>query len=390
MSLYIDASYESLNKYNEELCGDKVEIIRNNDSVIVVLADGLGSGVKANILATLTSKIIGTMLVNGASLDEAVETIVNTLPVCRERGVAYSTFSILQIFNSGYGYLVEFDNPSIICLRKGRFAEIKKESREINGKKVMESRFKVTPDDIFIMLSDGVVHAGIGSTLNLGWQWENVKEYASRIYRQDMTAKNIAKLLLSVCDNLYMQRPGDDATVAAVKVRKHVKVNIMVGPPVDRSMDAYVVDRFFNQEGKKIACGGTTSQIISRELRKEIITSFNYFNPSIPPTAEIEGIDLATEGVLTLGKVLEYSKKYVSSESTIQDFLSLNKQDGASRLAKILLEEGTQINFYVGRAMNPAHQNPEFPLSLGIKLKLVEEIAECLRNLGKQVVLEYY
>jgi len=390
MSLYIDASYESINKYNEELCGDKVEIIRNNDSVIVVLADGLGSGVKANILATLTSKIIGTMLMKGANVDEAVETIVNTLPVCKERGIAYSSFSILQVFYSGKAYLAEFDNPSVVRLRKGAFADIERVSRTINGKTILESMFSVNSEDLIVMFSDGVIHAGIGSTLNMGWQWENVKEYIIKTYKPDMTASNLSKLLLSACKSLYDNKPGDDATVAIIKTRKPVQVNIMIGPPVDKKMDRYVIERFMAQEGKKVVCGGTTSQIVSRVLNREIVANINYFNPSIPPTAEIEGIDLATEGILTFGRALEIVKNCSSSEGTINDFLSLNKQDGASRLAKILLAEGTSVHFFVGRAINPAHQNPEFPLNLSIKLKLVDEMAECLKKMGKHVVVEYY
>ncbi|MDK2800605.1 MAG: hypothetical protein PWP27_1225 [Clostridiales bacterium] len=390
MNLFVETNYESLNKHNEELCGDKVEIIRNEDSVIVVLADGLGSGVKANILATLTSKIIGTMLLNGAIIEEAVETIASTLPECKERGIAYSTFSILQIFKSGEVYLVEFDNPSVFLLKKGHFTDLQKQERKIHGKLVKESRFIATPGDMFIMISDGVIHAGIGGTLNLGWQWENVKEYIQRVYKPDVTAKNMSKLLLAVCDNLYMQKPGDDTTVVTVKVKEPVPVNIMVGPPVDRQQDSYVVHKFISEQGKKIVCGGTTSQIISRELGREIVTNFNYFNPSIPPTAEIEGIDLTTEGVLTIGKTLDYLKKYCSSKSTIKDILKLNQRDGASQLAKILIEQATKINFFVGRAMNPAHQNPELPLDLSIKLKLVKEMAKCLENMGKEVRVEYF
>lgn len=390
MDLFVEADYGSLNKYNEELCGDKVEIIKKDDSIIIVLADGLGSGVKANILSTLTSKIIGTMLSEGASIDEAVETIARTLPVCRERGIAYSTFSILQIYNSGEGYLIEFDNPPVISLKKGKYSELKRESREIKGKKIKESRFTVSPEDIFIMISDGAIHAGVGETLNLGWQWDNIKEYSERIYKNSISAKHFANLLLAVCNNLYAKKPGDDTTVAAIKIRKQAEFDVMIGPPVDKSMDRYVVEKFINGKGRKIVCGGTTSQIICRELKKEIVTNINYINPSIPPTAEIEGIDLVTEGVLTMRKALEYAKEYISSKDTVCDFLKFNKQDGAARLARMLLEESTSIRFYVGRAINPAHQNPEFPLSLGLKLKLVEEMAECLKTLGKKVSIEYY
>lgn len=390
MSIFIDAGFESLNRSGEELCGDKVEIIRDNDSLIAVLADGLGSGVKANILATLTSKIIGTMLSEGAKIDEAVETIAKTLPVCRERGIAYSTFSILQVFHSGEGYLVEFDNPAVLKLKKGRLSHVERQEREINGKVIRESRFMVEQDDLFVMISDGVVHAGIGGILNLGWQWDNVAEYIERIYNQKQTAKTIAKQLLAACENLYMKKPGDDATVVAVKIRKPLKANVMVGPPVDRENDNVMVRRFMDEEGKKIVCGGTTSQILSRELGTEIITNFDYFNPAIPPTAEIKGIDLTTEGVLTLGKTVEYAGNYVSSMSTMQDILNLNKQDGASRLARLLIEDSTSVHFFVGRAMNPAHQNPELPLNLSLKLKLVEELSECLISMGKEVIIDYY
>ena len=119
MNVSVDVAYKSLNKHHEELCGDKVEILSTRDSNIIILADGMGSGVKANILATLTSKILGTMFLNGASLEDCVQTIVKTLPVCKVREVAYSTFSILQIFQNGDAYLVEFDNPSCVCIRDG-------------------------------------------------------------------------------------------------------------------------------------------------------------------------------------------------------------------------------------------------------------------------------
>ncbi|MDF3000331.1 MAG: hypothetical protein K0Q48_450 [Bacillota bacterium] len=390
MSFYIDAAYESLNKYNEELCGDKIEIIRNKDSVVIVLADGLGSGVKANILATMTSKIIGTFMINGLNIDEAVETIADTLPVCKDRGIAYSTFSILQIFYSGEGYLVEYDNPAVFALKRGKTAQFDQETRVIGGKIIKESRFTVKPNDLFIMVSDGVVHAGIGQTLNLGWQWEHVDEYIKKTNKTDMSAKGLAKLLISACDNLYAHKPGDDTTVAAIKIKKPVTLNIMVGPPKDRDEDEIFINDFINLEGKKVICGGTTAQVASRVLKREIVTSFDYFNPEIPPTAKIEGIDLTTEGVLTLGKALEQIRIYSSSDSTMKDLLGLNEKDGASMLSKILLEESTSINFFVGRAANPAHQTPEAAISLSAKLKLVEKIASYLRELGKQVTIQYH
>jgi hypothetical protein len=254
---------------------------------------------------------------------------------------------------------------------------------------VWEARFEAAQEDLFVLVSDGAVHAGIGHSLNLGWQWDNINEYIQKTYTSDMSSKSITKLLLSACDNLYGHQPGDDTTVVTVKVKKSAALSIMVGPPVKKDQDQSLVQRFIQMDGKKIVCGGTTSQIVAREMNKEVKANFNYSNPSVPPTAEIDGIDLTTEGVLTLRKALYLINACISSDSTMQDYLNLNKKDGASKLAKLLLEECTEVNFFVGRAMNPAHQNPGFPLNLSLKLKLVEEIAECIRCIGKQVNIEY-
>lgn len=390
MNIFVDVDYGSLNKYEEELCGDKVEVLRNDDSVIVVLSDGLGSGVRANILATLTSKIIGTMLSLGATIDEAVETIVSTLPVSGDRGIAYSSFSILQIFESGDSYFFEFDNPSIIRLVKGIHTEMDSKSRVINGKLIKESRFHLSPEDVIVMVSDGAVHAGIGHSLNLGWQWKNLKEYTEKIYKKDMPAKNFTKLILSACNNLYDKRPGDDTTIVTVKIKSHIQANIIFGPPSDRNSDRSVVDKFMSGTGRKIVCGGTTAHIVAREIGKTVITSLHYIDRTVPPTAKIEGIDLTTEGILTMSKALEYTKKYSSNQNIIVDTLDLNEKDGASNLSKLLIEECTSVHFFVGCAKNPAHQNPNLPLNLSLKLKLVDDMGKCLESLGKKVIIEYY
>ena len=168
MKLFIDAVWESLYHYGEELCGDKVEIVRNDDFFLMVLADGLGSGVKANILSTLTSKIIATMMAQGASLEEAVETIASTLPVCQDRGIAYSTFTIVKVERTGGVYIAEFDNPLTVWMHDGVICELAREELFLGGKQIFISRFQASPGDMLISFSDGVVHAGVGSLLDLG------------------------------------------------------------------------------------------------------------------------------------------------------------------------------------------------------------------------------
>lgn len=390
MDFYVDVFYESLNKYNEELCGDKVELIRNEDSVIVVLADGLGSGVKANILATLTSKIIGTMLEKGCQVEEAVETIAHTLPICNVRKLAYSTFTILQIFKNGEAYLVEFDNPSVFFIRQGQLLEIPFEFRSINGKSVRECRFNIGVGDSIIIVSDGVIHAGVGASLNLGWKWDNVAEYLLEHVEPHMPAREICHLLIDVCNHLYEKRPGDDTTVAAISIREPLMLSIMAGPPVSREDDSKVVEAFMSEAGKKVVCGGTTAQIVARELDRDLEISMKYYNETVPPIGYIEGIDLVTEGVLTLTQVVNIIRDYISDDGQGADIDRLNNRDGAAQLARMLMDDCTHINFYIGRAINPAHQNPDLPIDLSIKLKIVEELAQLMTILGKKVEKHYF
>ena len=388
MSNFIDVGFDSINKHGEELCGDKIEIIKDEDGIIIVLADGLGSGVKANILATLTSKIAATMLRQGASIHETVDTIVNTLPVCNVRKLAYSTFTILKIHNDGRIYAVEYDNPPLIFVKDKRLLEVEKNQIVINGRNLKESNFCLQEGDVLTIISDGVVHAGVGAILNLGWQWSNVADYIRQISNVEKCAKNISKGLIDACQNLYDNKPGDDATVVTVKLRQPEIIDLFTGPPKDKEEDSRVVKRLMEGIGRKVVCGGTAANIVSRELRQQINVSMDFPDPEVPPIAYVKGIDLVTEGVLTLSKTIEKVKAFIFNQNLYTVSKSDNL-DGASQLAKLLLEDCTHLNLWVGTAVNPAHQNPGFPSDLSIKGKIVEELAMLLKQLGKEVKLTY-
>lgn len=384
---HVESAFESANKYGEELCGDKVEFIRTEDATIAVLSDGLGSGVKANILSTLTSKIIITMLSQGADIADCVETIASTLPVCRERDIAYSTFSILTVWHDGRGYLVEFDNPALIMIRGGRSEELHREERIIFGKRINECRFDVQPGDWFVLFSDGVVHAGVGKLLNLGWQHEHIENFLTEAWRPDLSVRGFVRTLLAAVECLYMNRPGDDATVAMLRVTERVFGCVMVGPPADRDMNNHVVKELMKTTGRRIVCGGTTSQIVSEITGSRLEVSLDYVDRNIPPCGHIDGIDLTTEGVLTLGGCLELLSGYSAGKVPEE---RLAQRDGATRLARMLLEDCTDIRFLVGRALNPAHQNPDLPINLSIKLHLVSELERVLKGLGKKTEVAYF
>lgn len=391
MSVSIDVAWKSLNKHHEELCGDKVETVKTEDSDILILADGMGSGVKANILATLTSKILATMLHEGADIESCVETIARTLPVCKVRKVAYATFSILQIFHNGEAYLAEFDNPSCVFIRNGKIVDYPYEVREIEKKKIHEYRFQVKKNDCFVLMSDGVIYAGAGSILNLqGWTWEAMAEYTLKCTKQTLSASRLAVMLSQACDELYEEKPGDDTTVAVARVIERRVVNIFTGPPQNKEDDERLMYDFMHSEGKKVVSGGTTANIAARVLDEEIVTKVDTRNPDVPPMATIKGIDLVTEGVLTLGRCLKLLKKYVADEFDEEFFDELDQNNGASRLAKLLIEECTELNLFVGTTLNDAHRDSELSFDLSMRKNLVEQLIDVTEKMGKHVTAKYY
>ena len=390
MSVSIDVSWRSLNKYGEELCGDKVEVLKTDDSDIVILADGMGSGVKANILATLTSKILGTMFREGATIEQAVETIAKTLPICSVRKVAYATFSILQISHDGKAYLVEFDNPSCVFIRDKQIVNYPYKERSIEGKKIREYRFQVKVNDCFVLMSDGVIWAGQGELMNYGWTWNEMSEYTLKCTNETLSASRLASVLCDACNDLYAQKPGDDTTIAVTRVVQRKIINIFTGPPKQKEDDERVVREFMACEGKKVVSGGTSANIVARVLKKKITTTVNHEDLSMPPMAEIEGLDLVTEGVITLGKMMNLLKRYVADEFDVEFFDELDAKNGASKLAKLIIEECTEINLFVGTAMNVAHQNSNLPFELSVRMNLVEQLKEVAGKMGKKVTVKYY
>lgn len=379
----------SLNHAGEQLCGDHVETASSGDSTaVVVLADGLGSGVKASILSTLTSKIISTMLAAGLALEDAVETIAATLPVCAGRGIAYSTFTILRIVDNERAELIQYDNPRVILLRAGKYTELPVTKLTIGGKEILRSDVALCENDIFVALSDGVVHAGGGGVYNFDWRREDIVAFLENIWHVGFTAKTLATILLGETEKLYAGKPGDDATVCAVRIRRRVPMNLLCGPPTNKEDCGKMMSLFFGKEGKHIVCGGTTSEIAAAYLRQPLTTDCECPDPDIPPIGALEGADLVTEGVITLNRVLEYARN-CNADNRLYERWGAGR-DGASRIARLLFEEATDINFFVGCAINPAHQNPDLPIGFGVKMQLIEALAGCLTQMGKRVKTSFF
>ena len=225
--LCADIGYKSINHVGEELCGDHVDVVEENEnSTVIVLADGLGSGVKASILSTLTSKIISTMMAAGLPIEECVSTIAATLPVCSVRGVAYSTFTIIHLLNNEIAEIIQYDNPHVIVIRDYDIYDYPKTEMNIGGKKIYKSTIKLQEDDVFIAMSDGCPHAGMGGKYNFGWKREDIADYMQALVAGGYTAKNLSTMLVDECDKLYGHKPGDDTTACVVKVDRRERCSM--------------------------------------------------------------------------------------------------------------------------------------------------------------------
>lgn len=379
---YYDVAVHALNKVGEELCGDRTEVFKSDEGTFLVMADGLGSGVKANILASLTVKIAMTMLRSGESLVETIDTIMQTLPVCSVRKVAYSTFCMIHISNKGNCRLIEYHNPDVFLIRNHQQVRYPYHIEVYGDKEVRISEFQLEEGDFLTLVSDGAIHAGVGQMLNHGWEWEHI---ASHLEKQTpVSAESIASHLIEACNKLYDGRPGDDTTVATIMVKRPQLTKIFSGPPESAESDSDLVQKFMRDTAQKIVCGGTAANIVARELKRTLYSDLDYYEPTIPPIAHIKGIDLVTEGVLTLRHVNERLDAYL--DGTLIPF---DKKDAATLLCDALINKSTHVHFCIGKAINPAHQNPDFPFELSIKLHVLEKLINNLKTIGKIVTVEY-
>ena len=384
-----EIGYLSFNHVGEELCGDHIEVTSKDESTkILVLADGLGSGVKANILSTLTSKMLSSMIAGDISIKECIRCIANTLPVCKVRNVAYSTFSIIKIQDNKYVDIYNFDNPTPFMIRDGKVMDLSYSSTVIEDKTIYHAKIEAELYDTFVLMSDGVKYAGVGETLNFGWDMPQIKDFMGIFYRKDYSSKALATQLANQCDDLYNHRPGDDTTVAVVRIREREQVNLLIGPPTNKEDDEKMLSLFFAKEGKHIVSGGTTGSIVSKYLNKPLVLQTEYLDKDVPPIASIEGVDLVTEGVITINKVLELADNYLKQND---QFINWYYQiDGASLIAKYLFEAATDINFFVGCAINNAHQGEETGINFTTKMHLIDELAKKLKQMGKNVKVTYF
>ncbi len=375
-----EVGFAQLIKYGEVTCGDAVEVIRNEDNVVIVLSDGLGSGVKANILSNLTAKIASKMISSNISIEDVVETLVQTLPTCSVRGLAYSTFSILRIYDDGIVHLMDFDGIKVLRIYKNVVKVVKTASFEIAGRKINEAFFRMREGELLLVVSDGVVEAGLGLTLPMGLGVNGLIKALEKDIRQIKNAQDLANQVIEICQTYYLQEPGDDTTAVAVRLKKAKHTTIMTGPAKNKQDDSIMIEQFLAQEGAKIICGGTTAQIFARETNRTICKDFEPINDKIPPISAIEGVDLVTEGIITLTEALNYFDQMPQRQKG---------DDGANLLLDQLLESDT-VTFILGLGENLAYKEMQMSIMLNLREVVINRWQKRLTALGKTVRIITY
>ncbi len=375
----------SLKRHGEEVCGDQVKSLRTPDQTLLVLSDGLGSGIKANILARLTTEIIVAMLRERAPLADVIDTVMGTLPVCRERGLAYATFAIVQIQHADGGFqLVSFDGPPPVLLKSRRRVPLELREQAIGGKCLKVGNGILEHGDFLGLMSDGVLYADQTVVMDPRWGWE---EIAALLEREACTGRTSAGWLVrTVMDETqrrYGGMAGDDATFVGLLARRPRRLVVLTGPPLDKASDEAFVTRFLRIEARHVICGGTTSNIVADHLGEVVRTDRSTQRDDLPAVGDLSEVELVTEGILTLARTLEMLRACGGDANKLQV-----DRNAAVLLAREFLQADS-IQFMVGESVNPYYQNPQLPRSVSIRRSLVTQIADVLTALQKEVKIEW-
>ena len=388
---YIEVGSAQRNHVGERICGDTFlsEKIKEEGRTVIVLSDGMGHGVKANLLATLTATMALNFTKEHKDAHKIAEIIMNTLPVCSERKISYATFTIVDIEEDGQTTILNYDNPDAIIMREKEhfhpeWQNITLEAKQHKDKEIRACTFKARKEDRILLMSDGITQSGLGrGKYLLGWGQENVE---NAVYEQVNEQPHItAVTLASVITNRAHANDGyqakDDSSVVVVYCREPRRLLLSSGPPFEKKKDkelATVVEKF---NGRKIICGGTTADIVSRELNIPIEDTLEFDDPDLPPISYMDGIDLVTEGILTLSKTAGILENY-----------SARTELGKGPADKIVREilESDEIHMLAGTAINVAHQDPNLPVELEIRRSVMKKIARILEEkFLKEVSLRY-
>ncbi len=386
--MFIDIDCSQMKKYNQNAFGDYFVSKRfpNESRLVAVLSDGLGSGIKANILSCMTATMLSKFISNDQiPLKHAAEIIMNSLPICKVRHISYSTFSAIDCYDDGNARIAEEGNPDFVWIRDGdvikpKFQSIQSKNFKNRKMKVYKLKFKL--GDRVIFCSDGVTQSGLGGgRLKLGLRREGlisiIKDKLAE--NPEISSSELSSYIVNQARNIETDRnPKDDISACVLYFRKPRESLVFTGPPYHQQKDSEYARMFWNFNGKKAICGGTTANLISRELNLPIRMDTTISVGKLPAISYMDGIDLVTEGILTLTKTLEYLENG-----------TFDIDNAAGKLVKFLLDSDC-INFMVGAKLNQAHYDPALPIEIEIRKNIVKKMAKALQDkYFKKVSVQY-
>ena len=374
--MFIDIACSQKKKYNQNAYGDYFASNRfpNMNRIVAVLSDGLGSGVKANILACMTSTMLLKFMENHFDIEKSCEIIMNSLPVCKVRGISYSTFSAIDCFENGKAKIVEEGNPDFIWIRNGEVLQPEYQSiqsKDFKNRKMKVYNIKLEKYDRIIFCSDGATQVAMGSKrYPLGLERSGlIKIILNKLEQEpEISSKNLSEYLVKQIELIAPNKElKDDTSILSIYCRDPRESLIFTGPPFHGEKDNYYAKTFMEFKGKKAISGGTTANIISRELNIPVIAKLSMNSGKLPGLSEMAGVDLVTEGILTLTKTLEYLE-------------SGNTEENAAKTLMDFLLDSDVINFLVGAQMNKAHYDPNLPIEIEIRKNIIKQMAKVLEE----------
>lgn len=388
---FIEIDYAQRSKRRQNTCGDSFlsRKIREENRSIAILSDGLGSGIKASVLSTLTAVMVSRFVSSFRDVQKTAEIIMKTLPVCRQRKISYATFTIVDIDGDGNAGIVEYDNPPVLIIRN--LAALQVETSAIEGRvgtkrryTLHYSRFPLDYEDRVVLFSDGVVQAGMGSVrYPLGWGWDNAVAWAVKCAHEapGISATELSESVVKKALEIDGGCARDDISCAVMYYRRPRELMIVSGPPLDKHNDAVIAGLVAVHAGSKVVCGGTTARIISRELNRPVHFDYSTYDATIPPASTMAGIDLVTEGIITLQRAADILRAGRTTEQ--------GPPSPAQALVGIMLRNDI-VRFIAGTRINEAYQDPSLPEEIGLRRTIINELRRLLESdYGKEVVVQY-
>jgi len=378
--IHVEIETQQSSKKPGSTCGDVVAFERTPSSTTIVVSDGLGHGIKANIAATMCVSRLLELFRGGFSLRVGFANMTKTMNESRGTDLPYAVFTVARILNDGTTTVLSYDMPAPIFISPRLASVLPQRTLSLENSLIGETNCHLEPGEGILIVSDGITQAGMGTSFRLGWEIEGVCRYTNTCLLDGVLPREIPQYVHYRALEIWGRVAGDDCTVNLALSRWGKTVNILTGPASDRSQDDNIVSKFLLAEGTKVVCGGTTAAIVARHRGIKLAVDDDHQSMVAPPKYVIDGIDLVTEGAVTLNQVY----------NVLDEDPSVFEEDNAVTEMVELLRNADRINFLVGIARNPASDNIAFrQRGILTRTQIVPLLADKLRKTGKLVVIDY-